>query len=251
VRWSGPPSTHDNVVEREFVLLREQRVVPGITWSPAHPTKPAPVVLLGHGGSGHKRADRQLRLGRWFAGTLGATAVAIDGPYHGDRVPEPLASAEYQRQMASDGIDQVTDGMVGDWLAALDAVGRLDGIDSTRAAYVGLSMGTRFGVPFVAAAGSRLVCAVLGKYGMQQPAGMPPAIDMAPRFRRDAPAITAPVLFHLQRGDELFPRAGQLALFELLGSADKRLIELAGGHGDTAPEAVAVWCAFVRWHLVL
>jgi dienelactone hydrolase len=212
VRWSGPPSTHDNVVEREFVLLREQRVVPGITWSPAHPTKPAPVVLLGHGGSGHKRAD--------------------------------------QRQMASDGMDQVTDGMVGDWLAALDAVGRLDGIDSTRAAYVGLS-GTRFGVPFVAAAGSRLVCAVLGKYGMQQPAGMPPAIDMAPRFRRDAPAITAPVLFHLQRGDELFPRAGQLALFELLGSADKRLIELAGGHGDTAPEAVAVWCAFVRWHLVL
>jgi dienelactone hydrolase len=212
VRWSGPPSTHDNVVEREFVLLREQRVVPGITWSPVYPTKPAPVVLLGHGGSGHKRAD--------------------------------------QRQMASDGMDQVTDGMVGDWLAALDAVGRLDGIDSTRAAYVGLS-GTRFGVPFVAAAGSRLVCAVLGKYGMQQPAGMPPAIDMAPRFRRDAPAITAPVLFHLQRGDELFPRAGQLALFELLGSADKRLIELAGGHGDTAPEAVAVWCAFVRWHLVL
>jgi dienelactone hydrolase len=216
-------------------------------WSPQHADRPQPLVLLGHGGSGHKRGNRQLELARWFATEAGACSVAIDGPYHGDRALEP--GADYQRRMAGDGIETVTDDMVGDWLAALDVVTGLHGVHGERVAYLGLSMGTRFGLPFVAAAGSRLRCSVLGKYGMQQPAGMPADIDMGPRFAEDAPRITVPVLYHVQWDDELFPRAGQLALFDLLGSPGRQLIGFPGKHAETSAVAVNAWREFVRRHV--
>ncbi|WP_083750655.1 hypothetical protein [Kribbella sp. ALI-6-A] len=213
-------------------------------WSPERVNGLPPLVLLGHGGSGHKRGKRQLDLARWFATEAGAAAVAIDGPYHGDRALAP--GADYQRRMADTGIAKVTDGMVADWLATLNAVTALDDVDGDRVAYLGLSMGTRFGLPFVAAAGSRLRCAVLGKYGMQQPAGMPAEIDMGPRLAEDAPGITVPVLYHVQWDDELFPRAGQLALFELLGSPGKQLIGFPGKHAETSAVSIDAWREFVR-----
>jgi hypothetical protein len=40
--------------------------------------------------------------------------------------------------------------------------------------------------------------------------------------------ITAPLLLHVQRDDEIFPRDGQLELFDLIGSPAKRLVIEAG-----------------------
>jgi fermentation-respiration switch protein FrsA (DUF1100 family) len=90
---------------------------------------------------------------------------------------------------------------------------------------------------------------VLGKYGLQQPAVMPVGIDMGPRFAEDAPRITVPVLYHVQWDDELFPRAGQLALFDLLGSPGKQLIGFPGKHAETSVAAIDAWRDFVRRHL--
>jgi uncharacterized protein YhfF len=249
LRWVGGPVTEGGVTERSFELDREGSVVPGVLWLPAQPERRLPLVLMGHGGSGHKRADRQLDLGRWFAGEAQMAAAAIDGPFHGDRVAEPLDAHEYQKQMAARGVDTVTDGMVADWCATVHALGELDTIDAQRLAYIGLSMGTRFGLPYVAAEGNRLRCAVFGKYGMRQPAEMPAAIDMASRFTRDAPRITVPILFHVQWDDELFPRNSQFELFELLASPDKQLIAFPGKHGATAPAAITAWREFVTRHL--
>jgi dienelactone hydrolase len=141
--------------------------------------------------------------------------------------------------------------MVADWTATLDALSQLAPIDADRIAYLGFSMGTRFGLPFVAAAGDRLRCAVLGKYGVRQASSTPAAVDMGPRFKQDAPTIKVPVLFHVQWDDELFARDGQFELFDMLGTHDKRLIAFPGPHSAAAPEAMQAWCAFVMRHVAV
>jgi dienelactone hydrolase len=73
--------------------------------------------------------------------------------------------------------------------------------------------------------------------------------DTTSRIRSDAARITAPVLYHVQWHDELFPKDGQLALFDLLKSPDKQLIAYSGPHGETRPEATAAWCRFICSHL--
>jgi dienelactone hydrolase len=248
LRWIGESISEGGVTERRFDLERESGTVPGILWTPTEHDRRVPLVLMGHGGSGHKRSDRQLMLGRRLAIVAQMASVTIDGPYHGDRVAEPLDRSQYQAMMAAMGVDKVTDGMVDDWGATLDALSQLDDLDANRVAYMGFSMGTRFGLPYVAAAGDRLRCAVLGKNGLRQTSGM---ASMAPRFERDAPSIKVPVLYHVQWDDELFPRDGQFELFDLLGTSDKRLIAFPGPHGTSTPEAVHAWCEFVMRHLAV
>jgi dienelactone hydrolase len=251
LRWIGEGISEGGVTERRFDLERESGIVPGILWTPAQHDRPLPLVLMGHGGSGHKRADRQLMLARRLATVSQIAAAAIDGPYHGDRVPEMMDRRQYQEMLAAAGVEKVTDGMVDDWGATLDALSQLDAIDADRIAYVGFSMGTRFGLPYVAAAGDRLRCAVLGKNGLRQGSSMVGATTMAPRFTQDAPTIKVPLLFHVQWDDELFPRDGQFELFDLLGSSDKRLIAFPGPHGGAAPAAVQAWCDFLAHHLAV
>lgn len=246
LRWIGEPLCEGGVTERRFDLERESGLVPGILWTPTEYERPLPLVLMGHGGSGHKRSDRQLMLGRRLATVSQIATVTIDGPFHGDRIAEKLDRQQYQAMMAAMGVDKVTDGMVDDWQATLDALCQLDAIDGDRIAYMGFSMGTRFGLPFVAAAGDRLCCAVLGKNGLRQTSAM---ANMAPRFAQDAPNIKMPVLFHVQWDDELFPRDGQFELFDLFGSPDKRLIAFPGPHGAAAPAAIQAWCEFATHHL--
>jgi hypothetical protein len=53
----------------------------------------------------------------------------------------------------------------------------------------------------------------------------------------------------VQWDDELFPRDGQFELFDLFGTADKRLIAFPGPHGAAAPDAVQAWCEFVTRQL--
>jgi dienelactone hydrolase len=251
LRWIGEPISEGGVTECRFDLEHESGIVPGILWMPAQQDRPIPLVLMGHGGSGHKRADRQLMLARRFAGVSQMAAVAIDGPFHGDRVAEKMDRRQYQEMMAAVGVDKVTDGMVDDWRATLDALSQLDAIADDRIAYIGFSMGTRFGLPYVAAAGDRLRCAVLGKNGMRQASSSPAAVNMGPRFKQDAPQIKVPVLFHVQWDDELFPRDGQFELFDLIGTHDKRLIAFPGPHSGAAPEAIHAWCEFLAHHLAV
>ena len=210
-----------------------------------------PLVLFGHGGSGHKRNDRSLMLGRRLAGVSRFAVVAIDGPTHGDRAHPQLASGDVDPMevLADIDVDIALDGMVEDWCATLDSVTELDFINPDQVAYVGFSMGTRFGLPFVAAAGDRLRCAVLGKNAMEPSDKSRMANGPGHRFKKDAPKIRVPVLFHMQWDDELFSRDSQCQLFDLIGSEDKRLIAYPGPHGRAAPESVDVWCRFLEGHL--
>jgi hypothetical protein len=91
---------------------------------------------------------------------------------------------------------------------------------------------------------------VFGKFGLRQGPALHKGLDAPQRIARDARRVTAPTLFHLQWHDEIFPRDGQLALFDGLGSRDKQLIGYAGTHAETKPTAIILWRDFISRHLV-
>lgn len=248
-RWLGEPVTADGMTEQLFRLERPSGPVPGVLWRPAVRAPADPLVLLGHGGSGHKKSERNLLLARYFCAEAGIAALAIDGPYHGDRVEAPVSAPAYQARIVAEGLDLVIDRMTADWRETLDAIGAATDVDTANVGYLGMSMGARFGLPLCAALGPQLRCAVLGKFGLQQDERMYQGADPANRIRQDAAQITAPVLYHVQWHDELFSKEGQLALFDALASPDKQLIAFAGPHAETRPEAMAAWCRFASFHL--
>ena len=247
LEWKGESLCEGQIQERQFVVTRGESPVPGIMWAPEDIQKPIPLVMFGHGGSGHKRVARSLMLGRRFAGVSQFAMVAIDGPAHGDR----KNPGEYNQAaaMSEGGVETVVDGMVEDWSATLDQISGLDFIDAGRVAYIGFSMGTRFGLPYVAAAGDKLRCAALGKNALETSVAASAPSHAGARFRKDAPNIKTPLLFHMQWDDELFSRESQSHLFDLIGSADKRLIAFPGPHANSCPESVDLWCAFIERHL--
>ena len=242
VQWLGE-ATREGVTERSFLLGRSSGAVPGITWSPISGTPPA--VLLFHGGSGHKGTARHMRIGRWLASVAGLAVVAIDGPYHGDRVSSPLEPAVYQQMIVDEGVEGVIARMTEDWLETVGELAALDLLDGADVSVFGLSMGARFGLPVAAALGSRLRCAVFGKFGIRQTAQLHAGLCTPELMLAAARTISAPVLFHVQWHDEMFPRDGQFDLFDALASDDKHLIARSGRHAETHPDDEASWQQFI------
>lgn len=249
LEWIGPRVTGSGVVERAFVFHGVSSRVPGLLWEPAASARATPLVLLGHGGSGHKGAARIVRLARWFAAEAGFAAVAIDGPFHGDCAPSQPDSPGYQLLMADEGVENVVTRMVDEWCGVIQVIADGNPIDGDRLGYGGLSMGTRFGLPLAAELGPRLWCAVLGKFGLQQGRSLHHTLDAPELIGKAAPRVSVPLMFHLQRDDEVFARAGQIELFDLIASRDKRLVERSGGHRMSRPSDEIEWREFIAAHL--
>jgi len=244
LRWSEEAVSAGGVCERGFAVERNGHAIPGVLWYPAKPSALQPLVLMGHGGSAHKRHNRMVMLGRKFAADYGWCAGAIDGPVHGERGPVTAATDPAYRQMWQR--PEIVQDMIDDWKVTLDALSVLDQVDKARIGYWGVSMGTMFGLPYVAS-DARVRTAVLGKAGMTGSSVRRSGIDTY--FKTFAPKLTIPVLFVMQWDDERFDRQGQLELFDQLGASDKRLLAYPGQHADNGPEAFEVQAAFLQRYL--
>lgn len=241
VRWDD--ETHvGEVRERNFAVEVEGRTVPGVLWLPAEGAGPRPLVLLGHGATRHKRIDYLVALGRRLAADQGFAVAAIDAPGHGDRrAPghddDVTLFGDFLAEWSREG---TVDDVVAEWQAAIDAVRDLDEVGDGPVGYWGLSMGTIYGVPLVAAE-PRIQVAVFGLMGL-----LGPTRD---RLAADAPSIACPILFLQQWDDALIPRAEVFELFEALGSVDKRLHAHPGDHAAVPVEEIAFSARFLARHL--
>ncbi len=248
------------VVEQRFEFTRDGERVPGILWRPEGATGPTPLILLGHGGTQHKRAPNVLGLARRFVRHLGYSALAIDAPGHGERVVDEERAAAQRRDLerrvlSASGAASAPRPLPldeaavlephararADWVAALDlaasAIGPLDG----RVGYWGLSMGTMIGLPFVASE-PRVAAAVLGLACLS---GWPGEEDR----RTAARSLSIPVLFVLQWDDQLMTRESGLDLFDAIASEDKALHAFPGGHVGTPLYERDAYDAFFARHL--
>ena len=227
------------VEEQDFTIHVEGRTVPGVVWTPLDAPSPCPIVLIGHGGTfggtGHKRAEGQVRLARLLAGRHGVAAAAIDMPGAGER-PEAAAEARRREGMSIDDAlrdlwtEESITNTIADWKGAIDYLQAEVGLGDAPLGYWGLSGGTMFGLPLVACE-PRIVVAVLGLNGA------------VPMMMQRAPNVQCRVLYIHNLDDQFGPTKTGLELFGALGTTDKRFHAFPGGHGNVPLDEIE-YCAF-------
>jgi dienelactone hydrolase len=231
INWQGAGVTVDGVVERDFTIQGERDTITGVMWAPPSIPAGSPLVLIGHGGGGHKRAPSVVPTARGFVLEHQVPAVIIDAPGHGDRGGAQSRSPGYYALWAD--AQRMTGHAVADWQRVLTVLLDTGMFDPARVGWSGMSMGSLIGVPYVAAE-PRLKAAALGLCGFT---GVTPDQGGGGGvLRAAAPKITIPLIFMLQWDDERFDRQGSMEMFGAFGSADKRLVWHVGAHAEMPEE---------------
>jgi dienelactone hydrolase len=244
--------TEKGVTERRFDLKVGDEVVPGIHWLPESAPGPHPTVLIGHGGTQHKRVPNVLGLARQLVRHRGYGVVALDAPGHGDRITDEQRRRQEGRRAELRGggaaplsevqvatMQRAMPQAVAEWQALLNDLGTNPQWASGPFGYWGVSMGTAFGVPLLARE-PRIIAAVLGLGALR---------EGSEAQRAALASITIPILFLFQWDDELMTREGGLALWDALGSTEKTMHINPGPHvGIPLFEREAAE-AFYRRHL--
>lgn len=223
-------------------MLSEEQVLvpfesgPGIPcsiWSAAR--SPRGIVLLGH-GLGVDRDHETVRVpARVSALDHEAVVVVPEIPLHGVRDAHPRDPSgivdRWQSFWAGGGATTLT--------AELGCVLRFAraSYGPLPVSYFGLSLGTQYGIPFLARE-PEVCAAVLGLFGSRPP-------PRSPLMNRDAPAVRCPVYFVQKLDDELHGADSTTHLYQRLGAAEKVLDATPGGHAETSMASVRKACAFL------
>lgn len=221
------------IKETRFNIEVDGVVVPGILWTPEGADGTRPLMVFGHGGRQHKRVSNILRMARDFVSNEHYAALAIDGYGHGDREPatEPADGSPRGENMTAE------------TMAAIDAVQQLADVGPGPVGYWGVSMGTRFGVPLIAA-DPRIKAALLGLFGL-----FPEGTTVPVGWGDDARSITIPLTFVFQRSDTLMTLQSGIDLFDAFGSTDKTMHINPGGHVAIPVPERQKWKSFFVQHL--
>ncbi|MFF3208729.1 alpha/beta hydrolase [Streptomyces sp. NPDC002962] len=233
----------DGVLEREFTLGE----IPGILWTPASASAPAPLILLSPPPLGLRKTYPRLAARARHAAADGFATATIELPGSGDRPRWPAAEqarADLRRAMeVGDPVsDEIIDALilplvdksVPEWRAALDALLSLPEIGGP-VGYSGgvISIGTRLAV-----VEPRISAAVLF------------AGSFVPRAMfEEARQVTIPLHVLLQWDDEGNDRQAALDLFDAFGSKEKTLHANMGGHTGVPQFAGDAAAQFFTRHL--
>lgn len=200
--------------------LRSGAPIPITLWWTGELARVSSLVLVGHGGSGHREDQSTVALAQQICEYPGCAALAIDGPLHGERrssSDEPdVVTADWRAFWKED--PHVPE-MVQDWVVALDwASGEMP---RARVAYYGLSMGSLYGTSLVATE-PRIRAAVLGMWGGDN--------VTTEGLAGAARGVAVPVIHYVRWDDERFARETVLRLFEEYASPDRSLLAEPGRH---------------------
>jgi dienelactone hydrolase len=220
-------SSANGMLERDFTVGE----IPGVLWSPFSGTERKPLILMGHGGGGHKKHPAMAGRAQRLVAGGGFHVAVIDAPGHGDRprtaYDEEQIAELYRARAAGEPEGPIVvrynghlaELAVPEWQATLDALQELPEIGADGpVGYYGTTMGTAIGVPLVATE-PRITAAVFGLF-------WPDALA------EKASQITIPIEFDLQWDDEYIPREAGLALFDAFASNEKTLHANAGKHQE-------------------
>lgn len=233
--WAGVPSDTGSAPTRDFSVTHAGGTVPGALWQPASGAAKA-LILVGHGGSRHKRAPTTLTFIAEAVERHGFAVAAIDGPVHGARRDPAHSSDPKDTQMDFRGLWEADSrssiaAMTADWRATLTALQAEPALAGLPVGWFGLSMGTAYGLPVVAD-DDRIAAAVLGMWGANYP-NSEPLIEAAAR-------VACPVLWMHKSEDQLFTLDGALAIYNALAGDDKRALLSPGPHAEATDEQIAL-----------
>ena len=241
-------------------------------WMPARRESSLPLLLLGHGG-GYPHQGREMprlrKLAQRLVQRTRAAVLVIDGPAHGARSPQLATFLENQRASRRALLDpELPAWFTDEWRAAFAVAATVDGIDASRAGYIGFSMGTLLGVSVVAAL-EEIRAVVFGLGGVPRPGGVTALVrkmglpdevvrivdeedDTEIRGRvllEDAARIRGREVMLLNATeDEVFPIDGVLRFYEALASPT-RVVLYAGAHLELPDEAIDLAAWFLRRRL--
>lgn len=236
---STPAALEAGVPER-FAIEHRGVSVPAALWTPAG--RPAAIVQACHGGSGHKESRAILAIAARLL-PLGIAVLAIDGPVQGERRGDgnldPAVARQSFREAWRAGVGRTS--MAEEMTAALDHVLSVRQWSGLPIGYVGVSMGTAYGIPYLAA-DRRVKAAAIGLWSTTYAA--------SEHLAAFAGKMDCAVWFTQQWNDEFFDRAGTAALFDAIGSPDKRLVVYPGPHVELEGERLADAIHFISGRLL-
>lgn len=237
VTWTETEDDKGNAT-REFVVDRgDVRALTGAVWLPENKTADT-LMLFGHGASGDRYQEPIAHLAGRFQ-RAGIPSLSLDGPVHGLRKIGDGQRVAFGEELQRE--SHVED-MMTDWNEAISLARGLDEISATKLAYLGLSMGSIYGIPLVASRPDMSV-ATLGLIGMTA------ILPQGEAFLAMARQIEIPILFLMQMEDELFPRDGCLEVFDAFASKDKRMHCNPGLHPEIPQEEIDFSFEFLLGHI--
>lgn len=226
INWQDATDS-EGVQTREFVIDTERgRKVTGALWLPTTDTPIEFLMCFGHGASDDRYQEPICDLAARFQ-AQGIACLSVDGPVHGLRRVEPGGREALMVEMQRPG---VFDDMVDDWNISVAAMRSLPALSNTQLGYFGLSMGSIFGIPFVAQRDD-MIAAALGLLGTKDN-------TFGQTINAAAQNITIPVRFLVQLEDELFDRESCLALFDQLATTHKAMGANPGLHPEVPSDEV-------------